>query len=84
MTMNGTPNERATVHAPPAGDAPMAHLVTPGAIDVTDSAPTRPTDGAPALTRCQLGPVLVVARNEELAVFQCLARYEFDAGAVEK
>ena len=35
MTMNGTPNERATVHAPPAGDAPMAHLVTPGAIDVT-------------------------------------------------
>ncbi len=35
MTMIGTPNETGTPGDPPAGTAPMAHLVTPGAIDVT-------------------------------------------------
>ncbi|PMS15836.1 urea ABC transporter ATP-binding protein UrtD [Trinickia dabaoshanensis] len=30
-----TPDEMATLLAPPSGDAPMAHVVTPGAIDVT-------------------------------------------------
>jgi urea transport system ATP-binding protein len=36
MTTIGTPAEMAAdSHVPPAGDAPMAHLVEPGAIDVT-------------------------------------------------
>jgi urea transport system ATP-binding protein len=36
MTTIGTPADMAVEsHVPPAGDAPMAHLVEPGAIDVT-------------------------------------------------
>jgi urea transport system ATP-binding protein len=35
MTMISTPNETAADNVPPAGDAPMAHIVAPGAIDVT-------------------------------------------------
>jgi urea transport system ATP-binding protein len=35
MTTIRTPDDMAALLTPPSGDAPMAHLVTPGAIDIT-------------------------------------------------